>query len=674
MKYRFLRLVPLAAVAAAVAGLLLFRGQTPADPTPVKQDQLVARVVCEFLRQLHLNHPQIGDEASRKLFKRFLKDLDPNKLYFLQSDVDEWKKFETELDDQLNRGELTFPYAVYERLMARLNERMKWAEEYVAAPHDFTVKEYLDTDYDNMPFAKNAEEAKDRWRKRVKFDLLLNRVAEKPLPEAESKEKVLNRYKNLLRRWKQVDHADLLELYLTSLTTSIDPHSTYMSASTLDDFEISMRLNLDGIGALLGSEDGTTTVSEIIPGGAAAKDGRLKAKDKIIAVAQGDGKFNDIVGMKIQDVVKQIRGPRGTKVQLKVIPVGKLDPVVYELTRQKVELKGQEARGEVVEQGKKADGTPYRFGVIDLPSFYADPETGKSATSDVRRLLKEFEAKKVDGVILDLRHNGGGLLSESLSLTGLFFDKGPVVQVKDLRGEVSAKNDPEPGTVYAGPLVVLTSRFSASASEITAGALQDYGRALIVGDPATHGKGTVQRVLDIGDYLEAKGAPPKLGALKLTIEQFYRPNGESTQARGVVSDVTIPSLIEAIAIPEKDEEYALPFDKVKAVPHAQLNLVPEDLKTKLREQSAKRVRESAEFARLLKDVERLKERKARKKLPLNEDELKEQLKKDDSEKLDKRTEEATPKDNSGNPEYKFKRTYLNNEVLQIMEDFVTAKK
>lgn len=670
MKYRFPRLLPAAAVAAAVAGLLLFRGPAVADPTPAKQDQLVAQVVCQFLKQLHLNHPQIGDDTSRRLFKRFLKDLDPNKLYFLQSDVDEWKKFETELDDQLTRGELTFPYAVYERLMIRLNERVKWAEEFAAAEHDFTAKEYLDTDYDNLPFARDAAESKERWRKRVKFDLLTQRVAEKPLPAAEQKEKVLSRYKNLLRRWKQVDNADLLEVYLTSLTTTIDPHSTYMSANTLDDFEIAMRLNLDGIGALLGSEDGTTTVSEIIPGGAAAKDGRLKAKDKIVAVAQGDGKYNDIVGMKIQDVVKQIRGARGTKVQLKVIPVGKLEPVVYELTRAKVELKGQEARGEVVEQGKKPDGTPWRFGVIDLPSFYGDPESGKSATGDVRRLLKEFDAKKVDGVVLDLRHNGGGLLSESQALSGLFFDKGPVVQVKDLQGRVSSKNDPDPATVYSGPLMVLVSRFSASASEITAGALQDYGRALVVGDPATHGKGTVQRVLDIGDYLDVKGPAPKLGALKLTIEQFYRVNGDSTQARGVLSDVSIPSLTDVIATPEKDEEYALPFDKVKAVPHAQLNLVPEDLKANLREASAKRVRESAEFGKLLKDIERLKDRKARKKVPLNEAELREQVKRDDAEKLDKQTEEATPKDSSASPEYKFKRNYINNELLQIMEDFV----
>jgi len=552
MKYRFLRAPYLAAAGAVVVGLLLFARPGLTEPKPpTRQDQTVARLVCEFLRQLHLSHPQIDDEASRRLYRKFLKDLDPSKVYFTQADIDEFKKYETELDDQLNSGELTFPYKVYERLLARVNERMKLVEELVAAEQDFTAKEYLDTDYDNLPYAKTADEIKDRWRKRIKFDLLMQQVGEKAVSPAEAKEKVLSRYKGVVRRWKQVDSADLLELYLTALTTSIDPHSTYMSPSTLDDFEIAMRLNLDGIGALLRTEDGTTQIAEIIPGGAAAKDGRLKMNDKIIAVAQGDSKFNDVVGLKIQDVVKQIRGPRGTKVQLKVIPVGKAEPVVIELTRAKVELKAQEARGEVVEQGKKADGTPYRFGVIDLPSFYADPESGKTATGDVRRLLKEFTEKKVDGVILDLRHNGGGLLSESLSLTGLFFDKGPVVQVKDLRGRVSPRNDPEAGTVYAGPLMVLTSRFSASASEITAGALQDYGRAVVVGDTATHGKGTVQRVIDIGDYLSEKN-PPKLGALKLTIEQFYRPNGDSTQARGVVSDVVIPSITEVISTPEKD--------------------------------------------------------------------------------------------------------------------------
>lgn len=678
------RIVPakrVVALLAVVAGLLLIAARAPAEPKVAKQDRLVAQMVCEFLKQGHLGKPEIGDEISRRLFRRFLKDIDPNKLYFLKSDIDEFKKHETELDDQLLDGDLTFAYKVYDRFVERLGERLKLVEELVAAKHDFEAKEYLDTDFDKTDPPKTDEEVRERWRKRIKFDLLLQRVGEKPVPEDEAKKKVLARYQGLLKRWKQMDNSDLLELYLTDLTASVDPHSEYMSPTTLDDFDIRMRLNLEGIGAVLRSENGQTVVVEVMPGGAAAADGHLKPNDKIIAVAQGDDKFVDAVDMRLQDVVKMIRGPRGTKVQLKVIPVGKIEPVVLELTRQKVELKSQEARGEVVEQGKKADGKPYLVGVIDLPSFYAEPGAGKpgkpeakSATQDVRKLLKEFDDKHVDGVILDLRRNGGGSLNEALALTGLFIDQGPVVQVKGSEGKVQRKDDPEKGTVYAGPLIVLTSRFSASASEILAGALQDYNRALVVGDPATHGKGTVQVLIDLGAQLRGE-TPPKLGALKLTIQQFYRVNGDSTQERGVASDIVLPSLAEALATAEKDLDHALAFDKVKAADHDDLGLVTPDLKAVLRDRSAKRVKESKEFTKLAKDIELFKERKARKKVPLNEKELREQFTKDDADKIDQKVEELLPPEKPGDgTAYKFKRNFMNNEVLQIMEDFLQGKK
>jgi carboxyl-terminal processing protease len=666
------------ALLAVLAGFLLIPTPTPAEPKLAKQDKLVAQLVCEFLKRGHLNQPEIGDEVSRRVFKHFLKGLDPSKLYFLQSDIDEFKKNETELDDQLLAGDIGFAYKVYETFIKRVEERQKLIEELVNnTKHDFDVKESLDTDYDALPFPKTQDDVKERWRKRVKFDLLMQRVAEKPLPEDEAKKKVLSRYQGLLKRWKQVDNADLLEIYLSDLTTSIDPHSTYMSPTTLDDFEIAMRLNLDGIGAVLRSENGETVVVEVVSGGAAGKDGRLKPNDKIVAVAQGDSKYVDALDMKLQDVVKMIRGKRETKVQLKVVPVGKIEPIVIELTRQKIELKSQEARGEVVEQGKRADGKPYLVGVIDLPSFYADGLPGKatkSATNDVRRLLKDFESKNVDGVVLDLRHNGGGLLTEAVSLTGLFFDKGPVVQVKGSAGNVGHKDDPDPSTAYAGPLMVLTSRFSASASEILAGALQDYGRALVVGDSSTYGKGTVQTVIDLGDQLG--GVPPqKLGALKLTIQQFYRVNGDSTQARGVLSDVVLPTLTEVIGGGEKEQDYALAFDKVKPIDHENLSLVTPELKTLLQKRSADRIKASNDFTKLAKDVEVFKERKARKKVTLNEKELRAELKAEGAEKLDQKVNELSPPETpSGDAAYKFKKNFMNDEVMQVMEDFIQGKK
>jgi carboxyl-terminal processing protease len=678
MIQRILRLHPRAALLAVVACMLLVPVRVWAEPVPGEQDRLVVQLVCEFLRRGHLSRPKIDEELSRRLFTRFLKDLDPARLYYTKNDIDEFKKEETELGDQVLKGDLSFPYKAYARFVQRFTERLKLVEENVNASHDFTVKEYLNTDYDKLEWARGDDELKERWRKRIKFDLLLERIAKKPVPEAEARQKVLTRYQGLLKRWKQLDNYELMELYLTDLTTCVDPHSNYMSPPSLDDFEISMRLHLEGIGALLRSENGQTIISEIIPGGAAAADGKLKTNDKIIGVAQGDGKFVDVQDMKLRDVVKLIRGNRGTRVQLKVLPAEKLEPVIYELTRRKIELQAQAARAEVVEDGKKEDGTPYRIGVIDLPSFYSDrgDKDGdtKSSAEDVRRLLKELKAKNVDGIVLDLRHNGGGSLAEALALTGLFIDRGAVVQIKDYRGTVSHKDDPERGTVYAGPLMVLVSRLSASASEILAGCLQDYGRALIVGDVATHGKGTVQTVIDLGDQLQAS-APPKLGALKLTIQQFYRVNGESTQKAGVASDIVLPSKTEHLATLEKELDYALAFDQVPALRVRDLGMVPSEVKAALKSRSEERVKKSPDFAKLVQEIERLKARKARKAIPLNEQELREQFTKDDAEKAEQKLlgEPDAEKPSEG-AAYKFKRDFTNNEVLQIMEDFVQGRK
>ncbi len=685
------RVKGLLALLAVAAGLLLIASRVPAEPVPGKTDRQMVLMVCRFLQRAHLAKPELGEELSKRLFRRFLKDLDPTKAYFLRSDIDEFKRHETELADMLLRGDLSFAYQVYEKYTTRLGQRLKLVEELVATPHDFTTKEYLQTDYDAIDYAAGDDEVRERWRKRIKFDLLLHRVGEKPLTEADAKQKVLTRYQSLLKRWKQVDNYDLMEIYLSGLTACVDPHTSYMSPSTLADFDIAMRLNLEGIGALLRSENGQITVSEVIPGGAAAADGRLKPNDKIIGVAQEDSQFVDVVDMKLTEAVKLIRGPRGTKVQLKIIPADKIEPIVYAYTRQKVELKSQEARSEIVDQGKKIDGTAYRIGVIDLPSFYADTRNAdredrhtvsarsgrgefKSATEDVRKILSEFNAKKVDGVVLDLRRNGGGLLSEALALTGLFIDQGAIVQVKGSQGLVQRYDDPEKGIVYGGPLIVLVSRMSASASEILAGALQDYGRALIVGDSATHGKGTVQMVVDLGNQVQSS-SPPKLGALKLTIQQFYRVNGDSTQSHGVNSDIVLPSLTEHLATVEKDLENAIAFDRLRPVAHDELGMVPADVKDSLRTRSGERVKNSTEFAKLIKEAERIKARRDRKSIPLNEKELKEQFTKEDAEKADQKAQGLLPPENlSDGASYKFARNFFNNEVLQIMEDLLQGKK
>ena len=674
MTQPFLRRKHRIALLAAVAGLLVIPFYLSAEPVQGRNDRLVAQVVSQLLEQGHVTKPKFDEEISKRLFQRFLKDLDPGKMYFLKSDIDEFKEQETKLGDQLLKGDVNFAYKVYGRFLQRIGERIKLIDELVDAKYDFTVKEYMNTDNAKKKYAKNAEELRERWRKRIKFDLLLERLVTKPPPEAESRKKIHDRYHSFARRMKQLDNYDLLEVYLSALSASLDPHGAYMSPNTVEDFEISMRLRLEGIGALLREENGQIILVETVPGGAAAKDGRLKANDKIIAVAQGDGKFVDVVDMRLRNAVKLIRGKKGTKVELKVVPAGKIEPVVYTLTRQRIEIKSQAARSEIIEKGKKPNGQPYKIGVIDLPSFYGAP-TGrdagaiKGASEDVRRILNELKAKGVDGVILDLRRYPGGLLSEAVALAGLFIDQGPIVQVKDQSSGVRRHNDPEKGVVYDGPLMVLVSRGSASASEIVAGALQDYGRALIVGDSATHGKGTVQAVVDLADQLPRLKA--KLGALRLTFQQFYRVNGDSTQNKGVLSDIVLPSLTEYLATPEKDMDYALPFDRVNPANYDKVNRVPAELVAALKTKSAQRIKESKDFAKLAKDIERLKAIKARKKVPLSEKELKEQMTKEEADKLDKTGEDEPKSDDNA---YKFKRNFTNNEILDIMVDFLQGKK
>jgi carboxyl-terminal processing protease len=660
---------------AALLAVLFAPLSVSAQPTPGKDDALLAQMVCAILQQGHVTRPTIGDTVSKRLFNRFLKDLDPAKVYFLKGDIDEFKKSETELDDMLQEGDVRFAYRVYQRFVERVGQRLKLIDELLAAKQDFSVKEYLDNDFAKVEYATSEEDLRERWRKRIKFDLLLLRQGAKPLSDTEAVKKVHDRYTSFAKRTRQLDNYDLLELFLTGLSASLDPHGAYMSPNTLEDFEISMRLQLEGIGALLREENGATIVAEVVPGGAAAKDGRLKPNDKIIAVAQGDGQFTDIGDMRLREAVKLIRGPKGTRVELKIVPAGKLEPIVYAMDRQRIEMKSQAARYEIVETGEKKGGKALKIGVIDLPSFYggAGGEDGavQSASKDVRRILGKLKAEHVDGVILDMRHNPGGLLNEAVALAGLFIDQGPMVQVKDPRAGIRRHDDPEAGVVYDGPLMVLVSRHSASAAEIVAAALQDYGRALVVGDSATHGKGTVQAVVDLGQQLPGQKA--KLGALRLTIQQFYRVNGDSTQNKGVVSDIVLPSLSEYLATPEKDLDYALAFDRIRSAPHEEAGMVTRELKTALRARSAERIKASKDFDKLAETIARVKVLRESKKMPLSEQEFKEQVTKEQAD-------QASPDKVDGPDEaidkevYKFPRTFYTGEVLKIMEDLIQGKR
>jgi carboxyl-terminal processing protease len=653
---------------------------------PTASDRNITLAVVNLLRQEQLSRHPLDDEISQRTVKGFLKMLDPMKVYFYQADVDSFLSHDKELDEEFKSGGTQFSYTVFNTLLKRIDERVRTVDELLDTPMDFTVDEEMVIDPDAASFPKDAAEARDLWRKRIKYDLLLLKADKvnkeesgKTTNEQDPKDRLRRRYHSFGKRMHQTDHQELLEMYLTSLTTSYDPHSTYMAPKSLENFDIVMRLNLEGIGASLQFDDGYTVVKELIPGGAADKDGHLKPEDRIVGVGQGeDGTIVDTMDMKLSDVVDMIRGTRGTVVRLEVIPAGKQERQIYSIVRDKIELTDSEARAQIVD--RERDGQKYRIGVIDLPSFYMDMEGArrgnpafKSTARDMTRLLRDFRSKGVDAVVLDLRKNGGGSLTEAISVTGLFVDEGPIVQVKDKDGNVQAYDDPERGTEWDGPLVVLTSKFSASASEIFAGAIQDYQRGIIVGDTTTHGKGTVQSLLDLGKQLfRVTMNSPKLGALKITMQQFYRPDGASTQNRGVVSDLVLPSMSDALkGIGEADLDYALAFDRVEKAPHEQESLVDAGIIEQLKTLSAKRRESSDGFKKVLRDIERYEQQKSRKTVTLNEEKFMAERAELNAEK----EEEKELEESSHSRRIVFDtKSFYNQEVLEITLDYLRLVK
>ena len=656
------------------SGLIAFldRGTSADLVAPGASERRVTLSVAALIQRLHLARRPLDDELSHRSLDGFLKVIDPMKLHFLQSDVDEFRRSRDDIDDQIKKGDIRLAHTIFSRFLKRLDQRTKIAEEWLAADHDFSVDETLVTDRDVLTHPKDMAELRERWRKRVKYDLLREKADEVELDEA--KEKLRRRYSGYAKRMHQTNNDEVLEMYLTAVTMGLDPHTTYMSASTLENFEISMRLELDGIGASLQYEDGYTVVHKVIPGGAADKDARLKPKDKIVAVGQGDsGELQDVVDMKLGDVVKLIRGKRGTIVRLGVIPAGEAKQQIYNITRARIELKDSQARSEIITDGVKADGTPFKLGVIDLPSFYMDMAAARagrpdfrSTTRDVRRILEDFNAKKVDAVLIDLRRNGGGSLTEAVNLTGLFIESGPVVQVKGFDGDVEPYEDRNEDMAWTGPLVVVTSKFSASASEIFAGAVQDYRRGLIIGDKATHGKGTVQQLLDLGQQIFRIPNAPKLGALKITIQQFYRPSGDSTQNRGVLVDLELPSITTHLDVGESDLDHALAFDKVKPVPYKTYDQVDANMIGALTRRSEQRRSQSEDFKKLDANIQLYKRQKERKSVFLNEEKFLAERKEINAEK-----EQEKQFEQLGNPDRPVvQRDFYFNEALAIARDYV----
>lgn len=662
-----------------------------ADPNDKETVELVSKMVPQF----HLSRQKIGDEVSSKLLDGFIKDLDPQKLYFLASDIKGFETQRTSLDDAIHSGSIQFAYDVFNLYQKRLTHQMEVAHHWIDQEHDFSSEEYVETDGDKVEWSATQADLDDRWRRRVKYDLLQYKLdAERDAKDktgeerteaiekalAEGRENLHKRYRNNLRVVEQYDDVEKMEMFLTAMTQCFDPHSTYMSPDSWEDFEINLRLSLDGIGAALRADDGYTVVAQIVPGGAAATDGRLQVGDRILGVGQGDGgEIVDIFEMKLSEVVRLIRGQRGTVVRLRVKSENSDETKIYDLTRQKIELKESEVKGEIIETQNRV-GRKGRVGIISLPSFYRDfagaqgGQDFKSAAADMAKVLERFAREGVDVVVVDLRNNGGGALTEAIEVSGHFIDRGPVVQVKEPSGYVRQLDDEESGVMYSGPLVVLCNRLSASASEIFAGVIKDYKRGIVIGDTTTHGKGTVQNLLDVAPRQPFRILrPTSRGKLKLTIQQFYRVNGDSTQNRGVRSDIVLPSLIDHWDLGESSLENALPFDQVKPADYPAGRYVSPKLIADLQTNSEHRVASDEDFNKLNRSIQRYLEKKNRTKFPLSESVVRQEREIDDKlndalkDKSKEDEEEPAPGEGPIFPD-----SFYNDEVLKIALDYVDA--
>ena len=627
-----------------------YTNNVPRGPlTPGSDDARIARVTAAFLERGHYSQHPFDDEISSKFFDKYIDALDPSHLIFLQSDIASFEKWRTLLDDMtLKVGDTTPADVIFNRFLKRFTEHVEFATNLIATEKfEFTSRERYTPSRKDAPRPKDLDEAKQMWRERLRFEWLTE-VLNKEKP-AEIRTNLTRHYTRQLKTLQDFDSDDVLQVYLDSLAHVYDPHSDYMGKPVQDNFNISMRLSLFGIGALLRMDDDQYCKIEELKEGPARKSGQLKPNDKIIAVAQGTNEMVNVIGWKLNKVVDLIRGEKGTLVRLTVIPVDASDPSVRKvvsLVRDEIKLEDQEAKAKLIELPAENGHPAQRLGIIDLPSFYADLEKRgpdrKSTTTDVAKLLIKLKKERVTGVILDLRRNGGGSLEEAINLTGLFIKDGPVVQVKDSDGHISVDRDTDSDLLYDGPLVVLTSRFSASASEILAGALQDYGRALIVGDSSTHGKGTVQTLLKVGQLLRTTN---ELGSLKITIRKFYRASGSSTQLKGVVPDIVLPSMNNHMEVGEASLPNALPWDTIPSAKYEPVNVIPPVL-PELRKRSEARVGNDKDFAYIRDEVERFKKAKDEKSVSMNlEERLQEKKENEDRDKARKKELRARPRPN-----------------------------
>lgn len=617
-------------VLLVVCALLAGTAQTPVanavanangqELTPTERHRRVSKLVSNVIERSHYRQSPINDPVSALVLDRYIDQLDASRSYFLASDVAEFERYRYQLDEAVINGALEPVFLIFNRFQQRNRERIAYALELLKTEPDFTIDETFEFDRQKAPWAKTPAELNEIWRKRVKNDALSLMLTEKDW--AETRDILQKRYERVLKRTEQVTSDDIFEVFMNAFAHVFDPHSSYFSPRNSEEYRIQMSLSYEGIGASLQLVDDYVTVLNVLPGGPAAISGKLNANDRITAVAEGkNGKPVDVIGWRLDDVVQLIRGKINTVVRLTILPAGATPgspEKTIELVRNKVTLEAQASQKEV-RKIKRGD-REMTVGIINVPSFYQDFEAKssgqkdfRSTTRDVRRLIEELKAEKMDALVMDLRGNGGGHLTEATALSGLFIPAGPIVQLRETGGRIEVLDDPEPSIAWDGPLIVLVDRFSASASEIFAGAIQDYGRGIIVGQQ-TYGKGSVQNLYPLDRY--ALGTDPGFGQLTVTIGKYYRVTGESTQHRGVQPDISLPSAISTEEVGESARESALPWDRIRpvdfAAPAPWVQAVPS-----LVQAHERRVSDDADFKALLADLESFEKVRTQKTLSLN---------------------------------------------------------
>lgn len=602
-------------------------------PKPVYGKE--ARVVSYILDNNHYRKIRLNDSLSSVILSRYIEDLDNSKTYFLAADIKSFDRYKLSLDDLIRNENVDAAYEIYSVFIKRYKERMDYVMNYlIKQEFDYTVDEYYEMNRDKEPWSNTPEQLNDVWRKIIKSQALSLRLAGKKQPEIT--ETLKGRYERFIKFFTQFNTEDVFSIYMNAITGSYDPHTDYLSPKQSDLFRQQMSLSLEGIGAQLQSENDYVKVVKILPGGDAEKTKKVNVNDLITGVAQGkDGEMVDVVGWRLDDVVKLIKGPKGTIVRLLILPAktGVNGPTTeVTLVRDKIKLEDQAAKKEIINY--PVNGKNMKLGVISLPSFYMDYEAYqkgdpefRSTTRDVRKLIGELKAEGVEGIVMDLRNNGGGSLPEAVDLTGLFIKEGPVVQVRYSGGKVEVLPDDDKEVFYAGPLVVLTNRFSASASEIFAGAIQDYQRGIIVGEP-TYGKGTVQTVLDLNRFINEKD---KVGELKITFQKFYRVSGSSTQHKGVTPDINLPSAYDAEHYGESASPNALPWDEIKQANYQKSMQINKSVLDALNSSYQNRTMNDKNLKKYISETEQLKKNLLQTQVSLNEAKRKAEI--DEAEKL-----------------------------------------